>query len=123
MATIEIDLDELSGTENDCLNAYLNKLKLQDASTHSVSSTRLCDKDSFLSSEDTTPVSKIGKWTGDSFTKYAVQELLKRWYPVSCISTIEKGLEILANNIRYSSWNEFDDNLFKEQLRHEDSPV
>ncbi|KAF3436096.1 hypothetical protein FNV43_RR23188 [Rhamnella rubrinervis] len=123
MATIEMDLDELSGTENDCLNAYMNKLKLQDASTHSVLSRRLFDKDSFLASEDTTLVSKVGKCTGDSFTKYAVQELLNRWYPVSCISTIKKGLDILADNIRYSSWNEFDDNLFKEQLRHEDPPV
>lgn len=123
MATIEMDLDELSGTEKDCLNVYLNKLKLQDASTQSVLSRTPFNEDPLLLSEDVTLLSQIGKSTGDSFTKYAIQELLKRWYPVSCVSTIEKGLDILANHIRYSSWNEFDDYLFKQQLRNEDAPL
>lgn len=121
MATIEMDIDELSETENDCLNVYLNKLKQLNALTNSVPSRR--HKDSVTLSEDINLVSEIGICNGDSFTKYAVQELLKRWFPVSCILAIGKGLDILSNNIKYSSWNKFDDSLFKEHLRNEDAPV
>lgn len=121
MAAIEMDIDELSGAENDCLHTYLNKLKQQNAFINSVPTRR--HNDSAIMSENLNLVSEIGKCIGDSFTKYAVQELLKRWFPVSCVLAIEKGLDIVSDKIKYSSWNNFDDNLFKEQLRNEDAPV
>lgn len=106
-ATVEMDLEELSETEHDFLNVYLNKLKLQKTKTQ----------------QGIVPDRKIGNCAGDGLTKYAVQELLKRWSVVSLISTVETGLDVLSQSVRHSSWSEFDDNLLKEQLKHENTPA
>ncbi|XP_016650387.1 PREDICTED: uncharacterized protein LOC103334571 [Prunus mume] len=106
MATVEMDLEELSETEHDFLNAYFNKLKLQNTSLHrSIAS-----------------ATKIENCAGDGFTNYVVQELLKRWSKVSLMSAVEAGLDVLSHSIRHSSWSEFDDNLLKEQLKRENAP-
>lgn len=106
-ATVEMDLEELSEIEHDFLNVYLNKLKLQETPTQ----------------QGTVRDRKIGNCTGDGLTKYVVQELLKRWSVVSLISTAETGLDVLSQSVRHSSWGEFDDNLLKEQLKHENTPA
>ncbi|XP_068319565.1 uncharacterized protein [Pyrus communis] len=59
---------------------------------------------------------------GDGFTRYVVQELLRRWSTVSFITSVEAGLDVLSQSVRHSSWSEFDDNLLKEQLKHENAP-
>lgn len=105
MATVEMDLDELSGAVHNHLEIYLNNLKPQKTYP------------------DVALVSEIGKGTVNSFTKYTVQELLKRWSAVSGISTIGKGINNVSDSIRCSSWSEFDENLFKEQLKPHDSPL
>ncbi|CAB4321740.1 unnamed protein product [Prunus armeniaca] len=106
MATVEMDLEGLSETEHDFLNAYFNKLKLQNTSLHrSIAS-----------------ATKIENCAGDGFTKYVVQELLKRCSKVSLMSSVEAGLDVLSHSIRHSSWSEFDDNLLKEQLKRENAP-
>lgn len=106
MATVEMDLEELSETEHDILNAYFNKLKLQNTTLQ----------------RSIAPATKIENCAGDGFTKYVVQELLKRWSKVSLISAVEAGLDVLSQNVRHNSWSEFDDSLLKEQLKHENAP-
>ncbi|PQQ17573.1 uncharacterized protein Pyn_26224 [Prunus yedoensis var. nudiflora] len=106
MATVEMDLEELSETEHDILNAYFNKLKLQNTTLQ----------------RSIAPATKIENCAGDGFTKYVVQELLKRWSKVSLISAVEAGLDVLSQSVRHNSWSEFDDSLLKEQLKHENAP-
>ncbi|KAM5563338.1 hypothetical protein ABKV19_018146 [Rosa sericea] len=106
-ATVEMDLEELSEIEHDFLNVYLSKLKLQDTPMQ----------------QGIEPARKFGDCGGNGLTKYAVQGLLKRWSVVSLISMAESGLDVLSQSVRHSSWSEFDDNLLKEQLKHENTPV
>ncbi|KAK6239022.1 hypothetical protein QUC31_004491 [Theobroma cacao] len=113
-STIEMDLSALSETEHDCLNAYLNKLTLQN---------RLCMGNLFTSSLDVTPTMETEDSGSDNFTKLAVQELFRRQSAVSCISTIEEGVNILSNAVRQSSWTESDCSLFREKMKHESLPA
>ncbi|XP_021893818.1 uncharacterized protein LOC110811587 [Carica papaya] len=112
-ATIEMDLSELSQVEHGCLNAYLNKLMLLDASVHLLADKRGSIKDSSLSSLDDSTTMMIDQSKGDDFTKQTVKELLKRQSAVSCISTAESGLHVLSNIIRHGS---LIDNLLKDQI-------
>ncbi|XP_035550592.1 uncharacterized protein LOC109010736 [Juglans regia] len=112
-ATIEMELDQLSGTENNCLDAYLNKLTLQKTSLIPAPDRKGFMKDLVLSSPDIAPIK--------DFTKYAVQEILKRRCAVSCISTVETGLDILSNAIRRRSLS--DNNLLNERLSEEKAPM
>ncbi|PON44361.1 fanconi anemia group F protein (FANCF) [Parasponia andersonii] len=121
LATIEMDLHELSAAENDRLSVYLNKLKLQTASISSVQNRMFTNED--LATSPDSLAAKAGECEIISLTKYTLQRLLKRWSAVSNISTIERSLETISNNIRCSSWSEFDDNLFKEQLKQNDAPA
>ncbi|KAL5561998.1 hypothetical protein UlMin_031745 [Ulmus minor] len=121
MATIEMDLVELSGTEHNRLSGYLNKLKLQNTLNNSDQNRRFSNEDP-VASPDISFVRKLGECNGDSLTKYTVQELLKRWSAVSHISTIEKGLKITSNSITSSSSSVFDD-YFKEQVKQDNAPV
>ena len=82
-AIIEMDLSDLSETEHDCLNAYLNNLTLQN---------RICTRDSITSSPDVTPTMETENSGSDNFTKLAVQELFRRQSSMSCISSIEEGV-------------------------------
>lgn len=109
-AIIEMDLNELLETEHDCLNAYLTNLTLQN-------------RDLITSSPDATPMVGTEKTGSDNFTKLAVQELFRRQSSVSCISSIEEGVDILSNAVRHSSWIESDCNLFREQKNHENLPA
>ncbi|TQE09800.1 hypothetical protein C1H46_004574 [Malus baccata] len=105
-ATVEMDLEELSETEHDFLNAYFNKLKSQNT----------------MLDQSIEPATTIENCGSDGFTKYVVQELLRRWSAASFISSVEAGLDVLSQSVRHSSWSEFDDNLLKEQLNHENAP-
>nr|POE76456.1 hypothetical protein CFP56_56210 [Quercus suber] len=120
-AVIEMELDELSETEHDCLNAYLKKLTLQNRSLISVPDKKFFLKDSGISSRDIAPIKKNEKSIGDDLTKYALQEILKRKCAVSCISAVETGLDIILNTIRHNS--ESDNKLLNEQLKHEKAPT
>lgn len=121
VATIEMDLDDLSGAKNDRLSLYLNKLKLQTTSISSLHNMIFSNEDSI--SSDFSLATNTGECTFNSFTKYTVQKLLKRWSTVLHMSTIERSLQTISNSIRCSSWSEFDDKLFKEQLKQNDAPA
>ena len=112
-AIIEMDLSNLSETEHDCLNAYLNNLTLQN---------RIRTRDLITSSPDVTPIVETEKSGIDNFTKLAVQELFRRQSSVSCISSIEEGVDIVSNAVRHSSWTESDCSFFGEQMNHENLP-
>jgi len=118
-AVIEMELDELSETQHDCLNAYLNKLTLQNTSLNSIPDDRGFTKDLVISSPNIASINKIEKCIGDDFTRHAVQEIFKRRCAVSCISTVETGLNTLSNVIRHSSQS--DSNLLNEQLKNENA--
>lgn len=87
-----MDLDELSGTEQDCLSLYMNRLMLQNPSANM----------------------KTEKCTDDDFTTCTLQELLKRQFAVLCVSSTEKGLDILSKTIRHNNWTESESNSFKK---------
>jgi hypothetical protein len=116
-----MELDELSETEHDCLNAYLNKLTLQNTSLISIPDDRGFRKDFGIQSPSIASINKIEKCIGDDFTKYAILEILKRRCAVSCISTVETGLNILSTAIRHC--NQSDNNLLNEQLKNENAPM
>ena len=120
-AVIEMELDELSETEHDCLNAYLKKLTLQNRSLISVPDKKDFLKDSVISSWEMAPIKKNEKSIGDDLTKYALQEILKNKCAVSCISAVETGLDIILSTIRHNS--ESDNKLLNEQLKHEKAPT
>ncbi|KAM1483825.1 hypothetical protein TB2_035073 [Malus domestica] len=105
-ATVELDLEELSETEHDFLNAYFNKLKSQNT----------------LLDQRIAPATTTENCGSDGFTRYVVQELLRRWSAASFITSVEAGLDVLSQSVRHSNWSEFDDNLLKEQLKHENAP-
>ncbi|KAE8660403.1 hypothetical protein F3Y22_tig00116951pilonHSYRG00044 [Hibiscus syriacus] len=107
-AIIEIDLSDLSMTEHDCLNAYLNDLTLQN---------RICMMDTSTFS-DVTPSMET-----ENFTELTVHELFRRQSSVSCISIIEEGVDVLANVVKNSSWKDSDCSLFREQMSHETVPA
>ncbi|XWS47026.1 hypothetical protein CRYUN_Cryun14cG0118200 [Craigia yunnanensis] len=72
---------------------------------------------------DVTPTMETEKCGSDNFTKLAVQELFRRQFSVSCISSIEEGVDILSNAVRYNSWTESDCSLFREQTNRENLPA
>ncbi|GMJ00745.1 hypothetical protein like AT5G44010 [Hibiscus trionum] len=108
-AIVETDLSDLSQTEHDCLNAYLNNLTLQN---------RICIRDTSTSSSDVTRTVET-----ESFTEVAVKELSRRQSSVSCISIIEEGVDVLSNAIKSSSWIASDCSLFREQMDIETVPA
>nr|KJB10021.1 hypothetical protein B456_001G180500 [Gossypium raimondii] len=113
-AIVEMDLSDLSQTEHDCLNAYLNNLTLQS---------RICMRDTSTSSPDLTPTVQTEKSGTDNFTKIALHELFRRQSSVSCVSVIEEGLDVLSNAMRHSSRTDSDSSLFREQMNHETVPA
>lgn len=120
-AVIEMELDDLLETEHDCLNAYLKKLTLQNRSLISVPDKKDFLKDSVISSQGMAPIKKNEKSIADDLTKYALQEILKRKCAVSCISAVERGLDVILNTIRHNS--ESDNKLLNEQIKHEKAPM
>ncbi|XVF21519.1 hypothetical protein REPUB_Repub12eG0096900 [Reevesia pubescens] len=113
-AIIEMDLCDLSQTEHDCLNAYLNSLTLQN---------RTCVRDSITTLPERSPNVETEKSGSDNLTKLAIQELFRRQSSVSCISSIEVGVDILSNAVRHNSWTESDSSLFREQTNQENLPA
>ena len=91
-ASIGMDLDELSGTEQDCLSVYINKLMLQSSSASM----------------------ETEKGNYDDFTTCTLQELLKRQFAVLSVSSTEKGLDILSRTTKHKNWTEFESNSFKK---------
>ncbi|XP_031268871.1 uncharacterized protein LOC116127367 isoform X2 [Pistacia vera] len=122
-ATVEMDLNELSKIEDDCLNMYLQKLMLLDSSLNLVQEPKGFVKDSFKSSSDVAPPKKIEKCTTDDFTAFAVQGLSKRQSALSCISTIKTGLDVLSTAVKHSSWTEPDNSFSEEHLKQERAPA
>ena len=112
ISTIEMDLDELRRTGNDCLDVYLNKLMLQNSSMNP-DLDRIFMEDSAVLCEDVAPNMKT---VGD-FTKFTIQEVIKRQSAVSCINCVEAGLDILYKAITESNWKEFD-----HVLKHDKAP-
>ncbi|OMO64920.1 hypothetical protein CCACVL1_21601 [Corchorus capsularis] len=110
-AIVDMDITDLSQKEHDCLNVYLNKLTLQN---------RLFN---IKSSPDAASTVETEESDSDNFTKLAVHELLRRQSVVSCISTIEEGVDFLSNAVRQSSLAESDCSLFREETKHERLPA
>ncbi|KAF8394219.1 hypothetical protein HHK36_020426 [Tetracentron sinense] len=142
-AIVEMDLDNLRTTEYDCLNAYLDKLKLQNTSLNLVPERRGFIKDSMISSPNVVlssadqaahdsvsrsggikdninpgsplvvPNIKIKEYTSDDYTEFISQELLKRQKAVSCISLAERSLDILSQTVAHRKWLGSDNNLLE----------
>lgn len=118
IATIEMDLDELRDTEADCLGVYLDKLLQQNMSPDMLRDRTVWLNDSMTSSPDIAPDPKIERCLGNDCTNRTVQELLKRQFAVSCISSAEMGLHVLSKNMRHCNLTTYDNSLLKEQLEH-----
>ncbi|KAJ4822749.1 hypothetical protein Tsubulata_004134 [Turnera subulata] len=122
MAVIEMDLDKLSVSENDCLRVYLDRLTLQNTSCDLFLERRGSMKHSGILCGEIS-ASRIENSADNGLTEFALQEIFKRQSVVSCISTVETGLDILSNAIRYNSSNEYDGQLCKEKLNLDGSLI
>ncbi|KAF9669769.1 hypothetical protein SADUNF_Sadunf14G0142000 [Salix dunnii] len=114
-AVIEMELEMISEPNHDCLSVYLNKLKLQNPLLDLVLERRGFVKDSMVLSEEISQTVRFGRSTDDDLTKLTLQEVFKRQSAVSCISTLETGLDVLSNAIRYSSGTESDSSFLEQQ--------
>jgi hypothetical protein len=121
-AVIEMELERVSESEHDCLSVYLNKLKPRTLQLDLVLERRGFVKDSMVLSEEISQTVKFGKFSDDDLTKLTLQEVFKRQSAVSCISTVETGLDVLSNAIRCSSGTESDSSMLEEQLKLDGAP-
>lgn len=80
-------------------------------------------EDSTVSVRRTVPSKNVENCSDGDFTTFTIQELMKRQLAVSCISSVEKGLDILSKAIRQSSLSELDDGLLEEQLKLAKDPM
>ncbi|XP_034891465.1 uncharacterized protein [Populus alba] len=122
-AVIEMELETVSESEHDCLSVYLNKLKPRNLQLDLVLERRGFVKDSMVLSEEISQTVKFGKFSDDDLTKLTLQEVFKRQSAVSCISTVETGLDVLTNAIRCSSGTESDSSMLEEQLKLDGAPL
>ncbi|OVA02328.1 hypothetical protein BVC80_9099g128 [Macleaya cordata] len=87
-ATVEMDLDTLRRTEYDCLNVYLGKLMLKNTHTNPQSPESVSDidmKESF----------------SDNLSEFVIQELSERQTSVSRVLSVEKGLAVLSESLKW----------------------
>ncbi|TXG63883.1 hypothetical protein EZV62_010877 [Acer yangbiense] len=122
-ATIEMDLNLLLETDYHCLNLYLNKLTLMDSSLNLAPESGVSVKKPIILSSDITPTTKNDTCTGDDFTKFAVEGLLKRQSAVSCISTVKTGFDILSSVIKHVNLTDSDNSLIEEHLKQDGNPA
>lgn len=130
-ATTEMDLDNLSKTEYDFLNVYIDKLMLQIASLNLVQRKMGFIKDFMISSpivdflskdqlvhdnasnlggfggidsvmDSGSPVAK--EHSGHDHSGFVIRDILERQNAVSCISSIEKGLEVMSEIVTKNGW-------------------
>lgn len=121
-AVIKMELEMISESNHDCLSVYLNKLKPQNPQLDLVLERRGFVKDSMVLSEEISQTVRFGRSTDDDLTKLTLQEVFKRQSAVSCISTLETGLDVLSNAIRCSSGTESDSSFLEEQLKLDGAP-
>ncbi|XP_042495723.1 uncharacterized protein LOC122074819 isoform X2 [Macadamia integrifolia] len=128
-AAVEMDLNDLKEREYDCLNVYLDKLKLENTSLNLVTEMKVSVNNSMIShhndhspchaqalcgsvcnpcaAEDSVdPGSplivsspKLNGCHSADYSKQIIQEILKRQTAVSCISSIEMGLNLLSESL------------------------
>ncbi|KAK6937729.1 Fanconi anemia group F protein, partial [Dillenia turbinata] len=115
-ASIEMDLDELKGAENDCLYVYLEKLRLQNMSRCLVPS-RNNVTDPLISSQDMI-LDTDTKMLRADLTGFSIQELAKRQSSLSCIESAEKVLDILSKTVCRSGWPPSENKSLTEQQKH-----
>lgn len=108
-AAIEMDLDALPGTTNDCLSKYLNKLNLQYNSIDSLDCTS-CEKKLALGVE----ILDSYAWT-----RMSIRELSRRQSAVSDISSLQKSLYAFSTTIRNNVSFKVDSSMPREQLKNE----
>lgn len=107
-AAVQMDLSDLSGTEQDYLGAYLDKLTLQNGNRRS--DIMACT----MSTQDVASKKLIEKCS--AFTPIALQKLSKRMHAVSCISVAESVLDKVSTSC--STLTKCD-HILAEQLKHD----
>ncbi|KAI3741987.1 hypothetical protein L1987_59666 [Smallanthus sonchifolius] len=106
-ATIEMDLDELQRTEMNYLDVYIGKLKLQNEEGMMDFLPIPCPDDILhVKAEDDIKI---------DMTTFAIQGIKKRQLVVSCVSSIETSVDVLAKTITQVNSN---DGLLQEQQIH-----
>lgn len=114
--TIEVDLDDIRRIESDPLNIYLDELMLKSATMDPASEGR-----SFMQESRTSPeavpnlTSEYG--SDGNFTMLSIHELIKRHLSVSCMSSVESGLDILSKTLTESNWSSLSDMLVTKKLK------
>ncbi|CAI0461512.1 unnamed protein product [Linum tenue] len=103
LAMVEVDLEKLPGAEHDRLNAYLNKLQLQNAL--GTSSAQIL----------TTPTTKIRECSSGDLTNLTIEACLARQSTVLSISKVEEGLAILSDACGLSSQTDSTSLLLEKQ--------
>ncbi|CAK9162178.1 unnamed protein product [Ilex paraguariensis] len=121
-STIELDLDQLSRTESDCLHVYLQKMK-QNTLLNPSLAWRCYMEDTTTSSSDISNRRKAENCIDGDCTVFTIQELMRRQVAVSCITSAETCLDTLSKIIIQSNWTEPCDSLFREHLKHATAPM
>ncbi|KAI7730170.1 hypothetical protein M8C21_001458, partial [Ambrosia artemisiifolia] len=106
-ATIEMDLEELKSTEINYIDVYIDKLKLQNEEGMMDCSPTPCPDDMLhVKGENDIKV---------DLTTCAIKGIKKRQLAVSCVSSIEAGVNVLAKTITQGNFN---DGLLQEEQNH-----
>lgn len=114
--TIEVDLDDIGRIESDPLNIYLDELMLKSATLDPAS-----EGTSFMQELRTSPKSvpnlTFEYGSDGNFTMLSINELMKRHLSVSCMSSVESGLDILSKTLTESNWSSLSDMLVAKKLK------
>ncbi|XP_043720079.1 uncharacterized protein LOC122667741 isoform X2 [Telopea speciosissima] len=151
-AAVEMDLNDLKEREYDYLNVYLDKLKLQNTSLNLVTEMRGFMNNSMISHKDRSPFHaqvlcgsvcnpcvaedsvdpgsplsvsslKLNGCHNADYSKLILQELLKRQTTVSCISSIEMGLDLLSESLLHGKYVGSDCDLLEKRVNCDTSPL
>lgn len=113
---IEVDLDDISRTEGDPLNIYLDELMLKSATMDPALEGRS------LTQESGTSPNAVANLTSEygsegNFTMLSIHKLIKRHLSVSCMSSVESGLDLLSKTLTESNWSSLSDMSVTKKLK------
>nr|XP_043620219.1 uncharacterized protein LOC122592076 [Erigeron canadensis] len=108
-ATIEMDLDELQRTETNYLDVYLDKLTLQNEEGMDFLPIPCPDDVLNPKAKDDMKV---------DLSTFAIGGITKRQLAVSCVSSIETSVNVLAKTMGQGNSNEVPDDFLQEQQNH-----
>lgn len=115
---VEMDLDGIFEVKEDCFRVNFEKLKLLGTTINPLLDEKGFKDDPIIGSPNIGPSLKVGRCGKGVLTELTVQELLKRQLAVSCIASLESGLDIFSKIVRDGNWNEDYCKLSKKRINN-----